>query len=425
MVIRRIILIIVMINLINYFHIINPDRVFYFTIYSGISLNISDFLAIIMLIITFFSTLFSKDQIRSELLYLLIYLFSSVIAICLLSFLALDASLGAIGGRLRQYFYYFLIPGTIYLIKDEKDLRFFFLLIFALGTIGSLIQYLEFVNGKPFFYIPGTGVGEHFSSGVMKVENIPRIWSRNESFMMFTFAVSMGCVLLRLKDKMVFIFLLAVSLISILLDLTRTVYILTIISILVIVFICLRRNFGSSVLFSLILLLILLTSLFFIFGKSTMDTFATRFTSTRTAITDVKHPSTFHARVKQFDYRMEKMRKSSYPTIFGMGITDESVKLVTGDLGYINIFLNLGILGLVFVFWVYVYLYKKCFRLKKKIKEGFYNCVLIGIIGLATGMIIAGINFDYFTLRAKFPLLFLCVVSVELIDKFNRKGIVV
>ena len=306
---------------------------------------------------------------------------------------------------------------------DEKDLRFFFGVVFALGAVGCLIQYAEFIYGKPFFYIPGTGVGEYFSSKIMKVGGIPRIWHRSGNYGMFMCGVSMSCVLLRQKGKMLFMFLLIGMLISIIISFTRTVYMLTTIAMLAITFICLRKNLVSSILVWAILFVLLASCVYFGLGKGTMNAFVSRFASTSTAITDAKTPSTFHERMKQFDYRMKKMRKSNYPTIFGMGITNESVKLVTSDLGYLNIFLNLGVLGLIFVVWVYVYLYRKCFRLKSSINEGFYNCVLIGIIAILSGMIVAGINFDYFTVKAHFPLLFICIVSVELIDKFHRKGV--
>jgi len=423
MVIRRILIFLVLLNLIYYFNIIRPDRIFYFTILPGISLNISDLLSIFMFVVSFFYALFSEDKISRELVYLLIYFFSSIILVCGISFLALDASLGTVGNRLRLYFCYFFIPGTIYLIKDKTDLKFFFGVVFVFGAVGCLIQYAEFIYGKPFFYIPGTGVGEYFSSKVMKVEGISRIWHRSGNYLMFTCGVSMSCVLLRQKGKRFFMFLLIGTLISIIVSFTRTAYMFTIIAMLVITFICLRKNFASSILVWVIIFVLLASCVCFGLGKGTMNAFVSRFASTSTAITDAKTPSTFHERMKQLDYIMEKMRKSNYPTIFGMGITNESVKLVTSDLGYINIFLNLGVLGLIFVVWIYVYLYRKCFRLKKSINEGFYNCVLIGIIGILSGMIVAGINFDYFTLKSKFPLLFVCIVSVELIDKFHRKGV--
>lgn len=425
MIIRRFIIFFALLNLTNYFYVISPDSIFYFTILPGISLNISDFLSITMLVVSFFYALFSEDKISRELGYLLIYFFCSVMLVCILSFFALDASFGEIGGRLRSYFCYFLIPATIYLIKDESDLKFFFGVVFALGALGCLIQYAEFINGKPFFYIPNTGVGEYFSSKEMKVEGIPRIWNRAGNYVMFMCGVSMSCVLLKQKGKMLFMFLLVGSFISIILSFTRTAYALTVLAMLVITFFCLKKNFASSIFFSVVLFVLLGSCVYFGLGKGTMNAFVSRIASTPIAITNAKNPSTFHERMKQLDYRMEKMRKSDYPTVFGMGITNESVKLVTSDLGYLNIFLNLGVLGLIFVVWVYVYLYRKCFRLKKSINEGFYNCVLIGIIAILSGMIVAGINFDYFTVKAHFPLLFVCIVSVELIGKFYRKGVLI
>lgn len=421
MIIRRTILFIVFINLINYLNIINPDRVFYFTIYSGISLNISDFLALIMFSIVLCS---SKKEISSELWHLLIYFFISVIIVCALSFLALDASLGMVGGRLRQYFCYFFIPGTIFLIKDEKDLRFFFFLIFAIGTFACLIHYLEFINGKSFFYISDTGVSGYYSTRITKFNNIPRIWSRCPSVTLYMLAISLACFCSGHKRKKLFVFTFILSVSSILLSFTRTAYFFVIMSTSVIFLVCAKKRFISSSILSLFLLITVLASLFLIFGKGGMQDFTDRFTTSYSAIADTKHTSTFDQRKAQFNYRMKRMRKSNYPTIFGMGITNKSVKLLTSDLGYMNIFLNLGVLGIIFVIWVYIYLFKKCFKLINTINEGFYSFVIIGIIGIVSGMIIGGINFDYFTVKAHFPLLFLSIVTVELVDKFNRKRII-
>ena len=419
MIIRRIILVLSLIVMVNYFYVIDPDGYFYYTISPGLSLNINDSFSFLYFGLTF-SCLVRHQKIMSTELSRLMTFFLVVCGfVCLLSFVALGAS--HVGARLRQYFYYFFIPGAIILIRNEGDFRFFLSTVLVFGMAASLIQYAEFMNGKAFFYVAGAVKNQYFAASDATWQGLPRIWVRAPSCLLFLIGISSARLFgasskIRTTGSLVSFF---AALGSSILSFTRTSYVFSIVVVLTVLILSSAKNFIRMLLVLLLVSAVLASMVSSLLPREVLSGALSRFESSADALKDTKGKDTMSDRYGQFNQMIRAMKNADYPILFGMGITDQSVRFVTSDLGYMNVVFNLGIFGVVFIVWTYIYMVKMCFRLFRLTADPYYQSILIGIVSICAAMVPTGVNYDFFTNKVFFPLLFFCVVSIEVIDRLR------
>jgi hypothetical protein len=213
--------------------------------------------------------------------------------------------------------------------------------------------------------------------------------------------------------------------VAIALSLTRTVYIYGISVVLFSAMLVFTKRAGDvmkglvpvALLVSLVMIGVSMTG-----DEGIGSAVGSRFSSIASAFLDEKVHTTLDDRRMQFEAISEYVRSTNIPPIFGVGVTDLSVMFVTSDLGYINIILNMGLLGLTIIIWWVIYLLRMSLRLWKASSSISHRVLSGSILASMPGILITGINFDYFTGRYFFWLLTATVVLEVLRRQISQAG---
>ena len=145
-----------------------------------------------------------------------------------------------------------------------------------------------------------------------------------------------------------------------------------------------------------------------------------RLKSAGSAMLDENKKSTWDQRMDQIKWLFQEAKDAPFPPILGLGITNRTVKMVTTDVGFINILINLGLYGILFILFWFTYFFYKAFSLFNRIDDEYLTAVIAAMIGCLAGMIVSLINFDYFT-GNKIYLLIVVAVSIESISINERQ----
>lgn len=411
-------ILIILIALQNFFYLVNLNALFRLPVFPGISLNFTDFMALLTIPVIFF---FRKNLVISrQFIAIFFFLWLSVFWVVVFSFLALDATLGLIGNRLRGYFIYLFIPALFYLTGGEKRFRYLFFAVYAVGLAGCLIQFAEFVRGQQF-YIPGGMVVNPYFIDAGTYEGVPRFWNRANAANFFMLPTSLAFVISKTKKKLIYLVPLFLSVLSLLLSFTRTAFIYGLLCVGAVFALSAMKNKARVISYFAIgsFLVTALLGIMLFTGKGDVGKAISKRFFSIGDIMDEKVHTTMDVRKDQFNKILKIASKSNFPLIFGLGITNQSVQLYTSDHGYLNILVNLGILGLVFIFWLLYYLFSKSWRLYRTATDEFNASVALGVVCALPGMIVTGINFNYF-MGNYFFLTVAMIVMLETIANIER-----
>jgi hypothetical protein len=106
---------------------------------------------------------------------------------------------------------------------------------------------------------------------------------------------------------------------------------------------------------------------------------------------------TMEARQQQFKFLKKQMTEADIPPIFGIGITNETARYMTSDLGFMNIIVNMGLAGFLFIIFVFVYLFTRSRFLVYRARDNLHKLVGIAVLCMLPGLLVIGYNFDYLT----------------------------
>ncbi|MCK4951817.1 MAG: hypothetical protein KAS48_08360 [Gammaproteobacteria bacterium] len=414
-------MLLVVITLQRYFRLINLDQIILVRVFSGISVNFTDMVAITGMLILLFRSrdLVISPQLRNLLFLVLISTFITAI----FSFIVLDASLGLVGNRFRSYAIYFLIPAMIIMLNKEKRLQLFVGGLMVITAVLMLVQAVEYVNGQPFVF-SGWGVeSKHYVRGGV-FEGVQRVFFRAPPTLLLITAVSVMYTLLDKKRRWLWAVMTTVCGIAIALSLTRTFYLYAISVVLIASLLVFTKQTASVIRgLALVGLLVFVAVIVApnIGGEGITGAVGDRFTSIFPALFDEDTHSTMDDRRNQFESIMNYIAESNVPPIFGVGVTDNSVLYFTSDLGYINIILNMGILGLAIIVGWMIYLIRMSVVVWKTSSDINYRALSGGILASMPGILLTGINIDYFTGHYFFWLLSVTVILEVLRHGMNEQ----
>ena len=403
----KILIVFTILYLENFLEFVSTGMI-YFPIAAGISLNIRDILILGFIAYYIFSK--KKDRVSPQLKLLLIYLAFCLFAITLMSIFAYGATPGAIGRRLSQYMSYVLIVGLVMLVDGNKHLRFFIGVIFVVGLLSCFIHFMEFAQGS-YFSLPLFDVSNKYFTGEPgSVEGLIRIWNRASSTTMIMFLLSAVFLTSNIPHRKFFIIPFIISLASIALAMVRTLYVFAACTLVSVFIVNLLRKEGKPFLLGVILSIIAILSPVYIFKKHPeMFAVIERF---QTIYSQGFEAQTMTSRQRQIEFFKNKMLEADIPPVFGLGITNESAKYKSTDLGFMNIIINMGLLGIFFIFCVFIYLYQKSRYVMLKSPDDLGRAIGSAVFCMLPGLFIIGINFDYIT-YTHFTKLLLPVVLLE------------
>ena len=409
---KKILIVLTILFLEDFLKFININMLFYFPVGAGISINPQDMLVFAYLFYFFIST--KKDRISLLLRILLIYLGFCILSVVFISIFAYHSNLGTIGNRLRYYFNYSLIIGLILLVDGKHNLKFLIYVIFSIGVIACCIHFIEYFQGHPF-YVSGAGVSSiYFIDGAGNFDGMTRLWNRAPSCTMIMFMISLAFVASHTKNRILFTITIILSLSSIIISLTRTVYVFSIISIISVLLSSIFVKQGKPLFLGALVIIIGTVGTVYVMTKKPdmSHAISTRFMSIINIFTEGIDNTTMVNRQKQVAFLKRKLIEADVPPILGVGITNESSRLMTTDLGYMNIITNMGLLGIIFIIWVFLYLFIKSKQLMIMACEDINKFIGMSIFCMLPGLLLIGYNFDYFT-GTYFALLAIPVTLLE------------
>lgn len=416
---RRALILLTLIYLESFFKLINANLVLMLTLTRGASINLGDALVVLFFVYTLLNM--TRGVLSPGLMKILIFLFVAVLGVTLISIVALGASPGIIANRLRSYAYYALIPGLALLVRDREGLRYLVNCIFVIGIAACLFHFVEIYRGAPFVVPNGEVNDTMFLNGVGQWYGFKRLWNRANSCTMLMFIMSVATLASKRPDKSKFMIPLVLSSLSIILALTRTIYAMAMLSTVVVMASATFRRQGSSG--SLVLALAAVAALglgaaSFSGGQVSTATM-NRLSSLGEAAGGDLQRTTMSERIQQFNYIKDKLASAPIPPVFGLGFTTQSVQMVTADLGYVNIIVNLGIAGVITVYLLFRYLFTRSLAAMRLEDDMWLSTLGVAIFALVPVMVLTAINFDYFTGR-HFVMLALTMVQLEVIGRIVR-----
>lgn len=245
-------------------------------------------------------------------------------------------------------------------------------------------------------------------------QGIARLWNRASNTSMIMFALSAGFLASNIKNKMIFIVPFVFALASISLSFTRTIYIFVLVTMLTIFLTSIAYKEGKPVFVGVLLLILCTLGPMYILKTSPDLLYAVgvRFQTIISSFTEGIEGTTMGARQQQFEFIKQQMADADIPPVFGIGITNKTAKYMTSDLGYMNIVVNMGVLGILFILFFFAYLYNKSRFLMNKAHDDLHKIVGMSIFSMLPGLLIIGYNFDFLT-GTHFTLLALPVILLE------------
>jgi hypothetical protein len=398
----------------SFLRFVNMNMLFYVPLGAGISLNLKDML--ILSCLFYFTLSARKDRVSFQLKLLLAYLGFCLVAVVVISILAYGASPSVIGDRLRYYFNYSLILGLVMLVDGDKNFRFLLAVIFGIGLFSCCIHFAEYIRGNPF-YISGGGVTSKYfaeGGGAGSFMGMTRLWNRAPSINVLMFVLSAAFLASSTRKKLLFVLPFVFSLASIALSLTRTMYVFVALTIVAVFLMSILRKDGKTVFIGVLIAVIGMAGALHTM-KNNPDMFMAmtgRFQTIVNIYTKGEKVETMSARQQQFEFLKRQMAEADIPPVFGLGINNETAHYMTSDLGFMNIIVNMGLAGILFIIFVFVYLFSRSRFLMNKGRDDLHKSVGMAIFCMLPGLLVIGYNFDYLT-GTHFLLLALPVLLLE------------
>lgn len=394
---------------------------FLFRIAPGVSLNFKD---ILRLLIVFFIMTSPREQSASPSFKMMgFYLLIVVPMVMALSVLLMSANLAeyGVGDRLRNYADYLFIFGLLALIRDEQTFWFFMKALFGIAILTCILHLVEFSLGEVFTLsgeVSGLRLG-HEGYGGFK-----RVFNRAPMITMVAFALALTRFVQGREKRFFTTLCLVLTVGSIALTFTRTLYIYAILFSVSILYQLKKRShvpmtshFSKMALGTLVIFVFLIAA----GGSGVLKTIVYRFSSIDNAI--MTNTDTMSARTYQMENTFDHLLSSPMTPIFGVGFSSQSTMLFTHDLGFTNILCNLGLFGAFFLFLWFRYIYSLSRSLHSQIQDPRYSDLVLVVVALFLPLLVTAYSIDFFT-SSGFMMTVIVFTILEVVRRFKNQGVI-